>query len=184
MKTPLFLLILQSKIRELNKLLIKQLIGMVIQRWQTVMLLIAGVMMGIFSFCSLGQIQTVDYTFNITALGITREGIATAPDEVSGISTIILFIISLLAAILPIIDIFCFKNLNLQKKVALISSLFTVAAGVIVAFLASGFASDFGSNVGWSTFICAPLIALIGNLIAYRLISSDQKKLRAADRLR
>lgn len=157
---------------------------MVIQRWQSVMLLIAGVMMGIFSFCSLGQIQAADYTFNVTAFGITREGIATAPDEVTGMNTVILFIVSLLAFILPLIDIFCYKNLKLQKKVALISSLFTVAAGVMVAFLASDFASDFGSKVDWSTFICAPVIALIGNLLAYRLISSDQKKLRAADRLR
>ena len=157
---------------------------MVIQRWQSVMLLIAGVMMGIFSFCSLGQIQSEDYTFNVTALGIFREGIATSPDEATGISTIFLFIVSILACILPIVDIFCFKNMRLQKNVAMISVLFTVAAGVISAVTASGFAADFEANVAWSTFICAPLIALIGNILAYRLISSDQKKLRAADRLR
>ncbi|MDE7346993.1 MAG: DUF4293 domain-containing protein [Muribaculaceae bacterium] len=157
---------------------------MVIQRWQSVMLLIAGVMMGVFSFCSLGQIQAADYTFNVTALGIAREGIATAPDEATGISTVILFIISLLAGILPLIDIFCFKNLNLQKKVALVSALFAAVAGVIASFTASGFASDFGVSVGWSTFICAPAVALIGDILAYRLISGDQKKLRAADRLR
>ncbi len=157
---------------------------MVIQRWQTVMLLIAGVMMGIFSFCSLGQIQTEAYTFNVTALGIFREGIATAPDEATGIGTIFLFIVSLLACILPLIDIFCFKNLNLQKKVALISALFSVAAGVIIAFAAPGFASDFQSNVSWSVFICAPVLALIADILAYRLISGDHKKLRAADRLR
>ncbi len=157
---------------------------MVIQRWQSVMLLIAGVMMGIFSFCSLGQIQAADYTFNITALGIAREGIATAPDEASGISTISLFVLSLLAFILPLIDIFCFKNMNLQKKVALVSALFAAVAGVIAAFSASNFASEFGVSVGWSTFICAPAIALIGDILAYRLIVGDQKKLRAADRLR
>ncbi len=157
---------------------------MVIQRWQSVMLLIAGVMMGIFSFCSLGQIQAEAYTFNVTALGIFREGIATASDEATGISTIILFIVSLLACILPLIDIFCFKNMNLQKKVAMISALFSIASGVIAAFTASGFASDFQANVSWSVFICTPLIALIGDIMAYRLISSDQKKLRAADRLR
>ncbi len=148
------------------------------------MLLIAGVMMGIFSFCSLGQIQAEAYTFNVTALGICREGIATAADEATGISTIFLFIVSLLACILPIVDIFCFKNLRLQKNVAMISVLFTVAAGLIAAVTASGFATDFGTNVSWSTFICAPLVALIGELLAFRLISSDQKKLRAADRLR
>ena len=143
---------------------------MVIQRWQSVMLLIAGVMMGIFSFCSLGQIQAEAYTFNVTALGICREGIATAPDDATGISTIFLFIVTLLACILP--------------NVAMISALFTVAAGVLAAVTASGFATDFGANVGWSTFICAPLVALIGDILAFRLISSDQKKLRAADRLR
>lgn len=157
---------------------------MVIQRWQSVMLLIAGVMMGIFSFCSLGQIQAVDYTFNITALGIAREGIATASDEATGISTVVLFILSLLSAILPLIDIFCFRNMPLQKKIALVSGLFAAVAGVIAVFTASGFASDFQANVGWSTFICAPLIALIADILAYRLIVSDQKKLRAADRLR
>ena len=157
---------------------------MVIQRWQSVMLLIAGVMMGIFSFCSLGQIQTADYTFNITALGIAREGIATSPDEANGISTVVLFILSVLSAILPLIDIFCFKNMNLQKKVALVSGLFAVVAGVIAAFTASGFAADFNASVGWSTFICAPAIALIGDILAYRLIVADQRKLRAADRLR
>lgn len=157
---------------------------MVIQRWQSVMLLIAGVMMGIFSFCSLGQIQAEDYTFNITALGIAREGIATAPDEAAGISTVILLILSLLAGILPLIDIFCFKNLNLQKKVALVSALFAAVAGIIAIFTASGFASDFKADVSWSVFICAPLVALIGDILAYRLITGDQKKLRAADRLR
>ena len=126
---------------------------MVIQRWQSVMLLIAGVMMGIFSFCSLGQIQTADYTFNVTALGIAREGIATAEGEATGISTIVLFVVSLLSAILPLIDIFCFRNMPLQKKVALVSGLFAAVAGVIAAFTASGFASDFSANVGWSTFV-------------------------------
>lgn len=157
---------------------------MVIQRWQSVMLLIAGIMMGIFSFCSLGQIQAEAYTFNVTALGICREGIATAPDEVTGTSTIILFIVSLLACVLPLIDIFCFKNLNLQKKVALISGLLSVSSGVIIAFIAPSFASEYNASVSWSVFVCTPLLALIANILAYRLISSDQKKLRAADRLR
>ncbi len=148
------------------------------------MLLIAGVMMGIFSFCSLGQIQAADYTFNVTALGICREGIATSADEATGISTVVLFILSLLSAILPLVDIFCFRNMPLQKKVALVSGLFAAVAGVIAVFTASGFASDFSQNVSWSVFISAPLIALIADILAYRLITSDQKKLRAADRLR
>lgn len=157
---------------------------MVIQRWQSVMLLIACVMMGIFSFCSLGQVQAEAYTFNITALGIYREGIATAPDEVTGMGTVILFIVSLLSCLLPLIGIFCFKNLNLQKNVCLLSALFSVASGVIAAVSASNFSAEFGVSPSWSVFVCAPVIAVIGCLIAWRLIGNDQKKLRAADRLR
>lgn len=158
---------------------------MVIQRWQSVMLLIAGVMMGIFSFCSLGQIQAADYTFNVTALGICREGIATATDEATGMSTVVLFILSLLSAILPLIDIFCFRNMPLQKKMALVSGLFAAIAGVIAVFQSSNYASEaWQSTVSWSIFICAPAIALIADILAYRLISGDQRKLRAADRLR
>lgn len=157
---------------------------MVIQRWQSVMLLIAGVMMGIFSFCSLGQIQSELYSFNITALGICREGIPTSPDEVTGIHTIVLFIVSLLSCILPAIGIFCYRNLSLQKKVCLISALMAAASGVIAAVSASNFASAFNASPSWSTFICAPVVAVIGCLVAWRLIGNDQKKLRAADRLR
>ena len=157
---------------------------MVIQRWQSVMLLIAGVMMGIFSFCSLGQIQAADYTFNVTAFGIAREGIATAADEANGYTSVSLFVLSLLAAILPLIDIFCFRNLPLQKKVALISGFFSAMAAVVLAISASGWAEIFKTDVSWSVFVCAPAIALIADILAYRLISGDQKKLRAADRLR
>lgn len=157
---------------------------MVIQRWQSVMLLIAGVMMGIFSFVSLGQIQAADYTFNVTALGIVREGVATAPGEATGVSTVYLFIVALLGCLLPLIGIFSFKNMKLQKNLCMFSILFAVVSGLLAVFTASGFASEYGQSVGWSSMICAPVIALIADIAAFRLISSDQKKLRAADRLR
>ena len=50
---------------------------MVIQRWQSVLLLIAAVVMGCFTFMSLGQVQLPDYTCNFTTLGFDIEGIAT-----------------------------------------------------------------------------------------------------------
>jgi hypothetical protein len=48
---------------------------MVIQRWQSVLLLVAAVAMATFSFLSLGQIQLSDYTLNFTTLGFyNRDG--------------------------------------------------------------------------------------------------------------
>lgn len=157
---------------------------MVIQRWQTVMLLIASVMMGIFSFVSLGQIQSQDYTFNVSAMGICREGIASATGEPTEFSTHYLFIVSLLSGLLSLIGIFCYKNMKLQKNLIIITMLITVVVGALVCFGASKFASGFGTTVSYSVFIGTPLVALIADILAYRMISSDQKKLRAADRLR
>ncbi len=148
------------------------------------MLLIAGIMMGIFSFISLGQIQTESYTFNITALGILREGTATAADEPTGIRTIYLLIDSLLACVLSLTGIFCFKNSRLQKNLIIFTILCTVTAGALAAFGATSFASEYGQQVGWSIFIGAPLVALAADILAYRMICSDQKRLRDADRLR
>ncbi len=148
------------------------------------MLLIASIMMGIFSFISLGHIDAQAYSFNITALGIFREGIATSPEEATDMGTIYLFVVSLLSCILPLIGIFCFKNMKLQKNLIIITILCTVTVAALVSFEASKFASDFKSSVNWSVCIASPLIALAANLIAHRMICSDQKKLRAADRIR
>lgn len=158
---------------------------MVIQRWQSVMLLIACVMMGIFSFISLGQIQTAEYTFNITTIGICREGIATEAGEAAGVGTIYILVISLLAAVLPLIGIICFKNTKLQKKVALISMLCAVLATLQSMYVAIDFASGIsGATTDWSVFIAAPVLAVLAEIAAYRMIRSDERKLRAADRLR
>jgi len=148
------------------------------------MLLIASVMMGIFSFISLGQIDAQTYSFNITALGIFREGIATSPEGATDMCTMHLFAVSLLTCILPLIGVFCFKNMKLQKNLIIITILCTVTVAALVSFGAFKFASDFESTVNWSVFIATPLVALAANLLAHRMICSDQRKLRAADRIR
>lgn len=148
------------------------------------MLLIAGVMMGIFSFCTLGQIQTPDYSFAISALSISREGVATAPGEMTGISTIAGFIVGLLAAVLPLLAIFLFSNTRLQKRVALISVLFAVAAAFLVGSGVYSFSTPLGGSVDWNSMVCAPFIAVAAEIAAWRLILGDEKKLRAANRLR
>lgn len=157
---------------------------MVIQRWQSVMLLISGIMMGIFSFISLGQIQTEAFTFDILALGIFREGIPTEAGEPTGVGTVYLFIDSLLACILPLIGIFCFKNMKLQKTIIWLSMLTIITAGVLLTINASQFADVVSGHIQWSVFIATPIVALVADIVAFRMINSDIKKLRAADRLR
>lgn len=157
---------------------------MVIQRWQSVMLLIAAVMMGIFSFVSLGQIQLHDYSFNITSLGILREGIASLPAEPVGVHTYEAFAVSILASVMSLIAIFCYKSKKLHKNTVKIAMLFTVVSVLLLVFDVYDFSAECGGDVQWNSMIICPMLAFIAEIIAFRMIGSDWKKLEAADRLR
>lgn len=156
---------------------------MVIQRWQSVLLLIAAALMGCFTFCSLGQIQLPDYTCNYTTFGFEIEGEATDGGPTGfALRTWSLFVVSLMSMVIPIIAIFCFKNLKLQKSLCWISILFTVVTAAIAGVL--GYTAFQGAAVGWSSLALAPVLAVIAVYLAYGRIRSDERKLKAADRLR
>ncbi len=155
---------------------------MVIQRWQSLLLLVAAAVMGCFTFCSIGQVQTSIFTFNFTSLGFYQEGIPTdgVPDMMT--HTWSFFILSLTSAVLLLIDIFLFKNLPLQKKVCLVSILFIIASGVTCLFLGYGVAD--GGMVNWSGVVTCPLIALIAAIMAWTCMQRDHNRLKAVDRIR
>ncbi len=155
---------------------------MQIQRWQSVLLLIAVILMALFSFMSLGQIQTTDYTFNFTALGLSVEGEYPAGMKPEGISTWYFFAVSLLTAILPLIAIFSFKKFKLQRSLCLIECLLLACVCIICASLAYTVVD--GGQVSWSSMICAPFISLIAVIMAYNRIRADHRTLASINRIR
>lgn len=156
---------------------------MVIQRWQSVLLLAAVVMMCCFTFFSLGQVTTTDFTFNFTTAGFTYEGESQdyAPSEVF-LSTWYFFALTLTTALLLLIDIFLYRNLPLQKKICWVCILMIIGSIAVGATL--GYTAIEGGSISWSAQICSPLIALIATLMALGRIQSDHNKLRAVDRIR
>lgn len=154
---------------------------MVIQRWQSVLLLVAAAVMGCFTFCSIGQVQTTDYTYDFTSLGFFQEGEATG-GVVENFRTWYFFALSLTTTLLLLIDIFLFKNLPLQKKVCLVGILFTIASGATALCL--GYNAIEGGTVGWNAVVICPLIALVGAILAYGCMVRDHNRLKAVDRIR
>lgn len=156
---------------------------MVIQRWQSVLLLVVAVCMACFTFFSLGQIQLEDYTLNFTTLGFMIEGEA-APGAPSGylFHTWGMFVVSLLSFLIPLINIFLFKNMKLQKCLCVIEVFFLLALCAIGCVY--GYYHFATANVSWSSQIVALPLAVIADVMAYGRISSDQRLLRSADRLR
>lgn len=155
---------------------------MVIQRWQSVLLLIAVIMMALFSFMSLGQLQTDMYTFNFTALGFSVEGEYPAELKPEGISTWYFFAVSLLTAILPLIAIFCYRNYKLQCRLCLIECLLLACVCIIGASLAYTVVD--GAEVQWSSLVCAPFISLITVIMAYNRIVADRRAIDSINRIR
>ena len=152
---------------------------MVIQRWQSLLLLIATAMMVIFSFCSLGQIQGATQTVDIDSYGIYAN-----PQGTQLLGTIYVTVVAMLAAALCFIAIFMFKNTRKQKKVCLLSLVLVIAACCSAWLAINGYELAGATSVGYSSIAFAPFVALLAIIGAWRCIRSDERKLASADRLR
>ncbi len=140
---------------------------MVIQRFQSLILLLSAVVMGIFSFAPLANLTT-DNAIQLTAMGMQSE------------QTIYLFILSLLTTILPAINIFMYKNLSLQKMICWINVLFLTCISIIT--LAKIYFSEFAFEASPIAF--APISQIILLIVVVKLIKNDENKLKSYDRLR
>ncbi len=147
---------------------------MVIQRWQSVVLLIACAVMAFFSFGDLATVVNDLGTFTFSAMGYADGGSAGV-----AASTWYFFAISLLSAILPLIAIFRYRNLRLQKRLCSISALIMAAVAVV------GFVLNMSAQqVSYRVLAAAPFVGIIACFVARNMICSDEKKLRAVDRFR
>lgn len=156
---------------------------MVIQRWQSVLLLVAGVLMACFSFMTVAQVNTADFTFNLSPLGFSYAGEATdVARQGYECHTWFFFILSIMSALLPLIAIFLFRNLSLQMRVCLVSVLFEVAC--CACCLAAAYSTFEGGEVSWNEVSCAPFLAICATVMAWQRISADKRLLESADRLR
>ena len=77
---------------------------MVIQRWQSVFLLIAAILMGIYSFSPIAAVTVADTTSEVSMLGSGENGYMWG-----------FFGISLLTTLLALVTIFRYKALKQQK---------------------------------------------------------------------
>lgn len=139
--------------------------------------------MACFTFLSLGQVQTADYSYNFTTLGFSIEG-QPSGSSASGmqVHTWFLFIISLMSVIIPFINIFLYRNLPLQKKMCLIEILFILSAICIAGW--EGYKGIPGYECYWSSLALAPFLSLILMIMAWGLINRDHRLIRSADRIR
>lgn len=151
-----------------------------IQRIQSVYLLLAAVLLVVALFMPVGQFIASD---GVTAYVFKPLGVTLADGTFQ--STWGLFGILLLSAIIAVCTIFLFRNRMLQVRMTIFSSLLLI--GYYVAFFVFMYvlkgeleASTF--RLGWA--LCLPAVCIILNYLSFRAIYRDELMVKAADRLR
>lgn len=138
---------------------------MVIQRWQTLLLLLAVVMVAVFSL-------TPFATYQSEAI-IESVYVSDAP---------VLLIITATVGVLLVLNIFMYKNLKRQMTLTLLSIVLLVATAITAAFVAIN--AYPGAQLVLLGGIVLLILAVIFALAAYRFILKDKRLLSSYDRLR
>lgn len=138
---------------------------MVIQRWQSVFLLLAAVFIVVFTFTPVA----------------TLAGAADLKPK----HFPVWMVLNLLIAVLLFIAIFMYKSLAQQRRVTLVSMVLLAASALTGGFTLYGPQAPEGSvELVWAGGIILLIGALAFALAAYRGINADHRKLASYDRLR
>lgn len=125
---------------------------MVIQRIQSLFLLIAALLMAAFAFF----IPLIDTS---------------------------MLVLVILIAVLAIIDIFLYKNLQRQMTVCFVDIIIGLATLVSIIIQIVRLAKE-NLAVNWNWAWILPVLSIVFLMLAHKAMSRDKKKLRDADRLR
>ena len=141
---------------------------MVIQRWQSLLLLAAAVLMGLSMF--------VDFA------GIAGEaGTVMTLSAIDGF--IGLTIAASMTALLYVVDIFLYSTFKTQKSVLKIGYFFNVVTLGLLAYHIFTAATP-GQSIVWKAGCIFPVLGLILAIMAMSRIRHDERLLKSADRLR
>lgn len=150
---------------------------MVIQRIQSVYLLIAVILMVVFAFFPALTFDFGGKEFVYGALEAGKVGM-------THIDPLMLTLI-ILITFLAFIDIFLYKNLQRQMTVCFVDIIICLAMLVAIAVEAYVIKGRIGfNNVLPQWYLLMPVLAIVFLMLAHKAMSRDKKALRDADRLR
>lgn len=140
---------------------------MVIQRKQSLFLLIAAILMGVFAFMP----SLIDAN-GTEMLGGYSKGVDSIP-----------FILSCLVALLSLIAIFKFKNLRLQKILCVVNIILIISTIATICTIALMHKDcDLLGSITYYNIM--PILAIVFLLLAHKGISHDQRLLSGSSRIR
>ncbi len=149
---------------------------MVIQRIQTVYLIIAIILMVVFAFSPALSFELGGREFVYGALETGKVGVT----HFDPLMLMLIVLISLLA----LIDIFLYKNLQRQMTVCFVDIIIGLAMLVAICIQAYVVGTRDGVTLTWQWYLALPVLSIIFLMLAHKSMSKDKKMLRDSDRLR
>ena len=154
-----------------------------IQRIQSVYLLLAGVLSAVAFFTPLANFTRETALCVMYATSFSVYGDPSAFGQVPSLPWGVM-VFSLLSVLLPLYCIFKYRNRRSQMRLCLLTEIAYLV--YYAAYIAYGvaIARDNNANLTPTLFAILPLIAFIAVILARKAIKSDEEKVRAADRIR
>lgn len=153
-----------------------------IQRIQTVYLLIAAFLLAFFFFVPFSTFvvepQMVKYLFLVS--GLVSEGMTTE----SIYSTLPLLILTILVFAISMISIFLFKRRMIQIRLCVINTVLLVGMQGLLYYYVVAVSKLLPANPHYSIIFIFPVISAILNFLALRAIAKDEALIRSLERLR
>lgn len=154
-----------------------------IQRKQTLFLLISGILMLLMVFLPVAKVAIPDMVYSLNATGFEDlTGVVIKPSWG-------LFGLTILIVIISFIAIFLYNNRVLQMRVTIFNLLLKVGFIALIFVYRYSFVDTLSiTNVDWTfsvtPWLALPIVAMIFDYLAFRGIAVDERTIRFMDRLR
>ena len=166
-----------------------------IQRIQSIYLLLAAALMATFLFCPIAQFTTPDGIYSFTSQGVSTvmaEPAAIPAEAGAAITQTSVFTptwgimaLGAVIALLAVVAIFLYKNRPTQARICMINAFFLVTFYIIIFLSGYTFHEDLAATAtSWSACVVIPFVALVLDILAYRAINKDERLVRSLDRIR
>ena len=145
---------------------------MVLQRWQSVFLLLAAIAIAVFTFMPVMGLVTDSGNITLSALGCGEGGVA----------NYLLLTLDCLIFVLSLVTIFKYRDLKQQQRLCKVNILLIIA---LIACIAVLWLMQRGQAIAVLTpWIILPFVALFFTLWANGRIKADRKILSDSERIR
>ncbi|QZE15876.1 DUF4293 domain-containing protein [Halosquirtibacter laminarini] len=149
-----------------------------IQRIQSLFLLVSALFMASLFFPCLAWLKGASATYEMYLTGVTPQL------EISGASMIPLLSFVVLIILLSLVTIFMYKKRVIQIRMTVINMILKLGLMGVIYFYAYSVSTLIDGDFSLNHVIAFPLVSFIFDYLAIRGIGRDEALVRAADRIR